>query len=479
LGEYIGFGCTTIFHYLHFKRIASYFKEEAIFIIATPQRTNNRYEKLEQYFVQHQVNYCSANEIISGQVNLKGVVAPYYLPLFNFIPSEVVRIRVLYGYAKDAWNYADWNKGFDFILAYGPYSQRKLEVLAPTVSIGHPRYLGKEGDQFREVYSTDDTLISQWFSSSIDDVLLYCPTWGDLSSFTWFKQVVNQLEQKYRLIIKLHHGISLSNEYDFSELNSERAFLCDETVDLFDLFPYCDVVISDYSGAIFDAMLANKKIVLVNSLPVQVTDTGILNINKMNNVANLHEENVNQRGSLDIQIRDLLPNTDSSAELILLIEDLISKPAIDYSFINTDLYSHLDDQAPRRAYEEINSFLMNSQSLARDDSPVFITFRKEMLINFIELNKNFTFVVWGAGDYGQLVISYLVNNNYSVGLILDSSSNKQGGLLYGIPIVFPDQYMLKNDERLIISFKANDIVTQFRRLSNTELTKEQYIVPFN
>src|SRR5690606_31145418 len=124
MSRFIGFACTTIFHYIHFSRIAKNFGDQAIFIIATPKYTNDRFDRLVVYLQKHNVKYCTTNDVITGTIELKAIVGAHFLPFFSFIDSSVPRIRVLYGYAKDAWNYGDWNKGFDLILAYGPYSQR-------------------------------------------------------------------------------------------------------------------------------------------------------------------------------------------------------------------------------------------------------------------------------------------------------------------------------------------------------------------
>jgi len=446
----VGFVCTTIFHYLHFKRIAEQFGDQAIYIIVTPRLTNGRYERLEAYFQDRAVNYCSADEVIVGKVALGAVIAPYYSSLYSFISPDIPRIRVMYGYAKDAWNYADWNRGFDLILTYGPYAQRALSVKAPSVPIGHPRH-SLNNTPATDITSVTGQRLSGWLSSSGRETLLYCPTWGDLSSFRWFKQAVGMLTERYKIIIKLHHLTALTGDYELEIIEHQHLFVCDETVDLFDLFSISDAVISDYSGAIFDAMLANKRIVLVNALEETVRDTGILNIKKMSNVADLNDKNINIDGSLDIQARAILPNVGDPSQLAETVADVLANPVIDYHKMNQDLYAEMDDQAPQRAHAAICTLLDDPRELTRT-SDIGISFRKDEFIAFVKRHSKRRFIIWGAGDYGQLMISWLISRGYQLVAILDASTDKQGRQLFNVPIYSPDTYRFESQDCLVMSF---------------------------
>lgn len=474
----IGFACTTIFHYIHFRHIAAQFGNEAVFVIATPRHTNERYERMAGYFRQNNIAYCNADDVFSGKVRLRAVVAPYYLPLFSFIDPAIPRIRVLYGYAKDAWNYANWNKGFDLILAYGPYSQRKLEKMAPTVSIGHPRYRG-EHSGLGEVHDLDGRPLSSWLAEDRRTTLLYCPTWGDLSSFNWFKEAIHALTPQHKIIVKLHHLIVLGRDYNFRELAGDDVFLCDETVDLFELFPVTDLAISDYSGAIFDAMLANRRLVLVNSLDEEVADTGLLNIRKMGNVAGVKLENINQGGSLDIQMRALLPNVNSPQQLAEAVKDLLQQPVTDYREINRGLYAHLDGGAPKRAHEAILELLKRGSVTFREQIAGEISFNKDAFVQFVDQHSADPFVVWGAGDYGQLMVSWLIHNGMKVAAILDASPDKQGKPLHHMVIASPEKYRFRGNERVLISFYYKDDIDLKDRMLSGGLTDEsRWLVPF-
>ncbi|WP_372629549.1 CDP-glycerol glycerophosphotransferase family protein [Cohnella sp.] len=476
--NYIGFACTTIFHYLHFKRISSHFDERAIFITATPHYTNNRYEKLVGYFEDHGIPYCTTADLISRRILLKAVVAPYFLPVFNFIDKDILRIRMLYGYAKDAWNYAEWNKNFDLILAYGPYSERKLEGFAPTISVGHPRFIGISQGLQENVLSIDGDSLSYWLEKEPKETLLFCPTWGDLSSFEWFKAAINQLLTKYKVIIKLHHGIALSGQYSFDHSAFPGLFVCDETVDLFSLFPVSDLVISDYSGAIFDAMLAKKKIILANSISESILDTGVLNIRKMSNIGDLQVQEPNQEMSLDVQMRSVFANTSNPSELIDIVEKVLDEDIVDYSDLNLDLYSYQDDLAALRAYHAIKKLESQENNLPRKSVEESIAFDKNTFQHFINANKECSFIVWGAGDIGQLIVSWLHQNDYTITGILDKDPNKIGKILHNIPIKSPESYERMQHEKVIFSFPIQNIDSLLSQMPNMTLSSGQYNVPF-
>jgi len=470
----IGFACTTIFHYIHFKRIASLFKNQARFIIATPKYTNNRHEKLTAFFEENRIAYCESDDLISGKVQVDAIVAPYFLPLFHFIDPAIPRIRVLYGYAKDAWNYADWNRGFDLALVYGPYSFERLRSMAPTVEIGHPRYLGPHVPVHSDVTGIDGRKLSEWLAGPDRKTVLFCPTWGGLSSFEWFRRSLDGLLADYRVIVKLHHGISLSNEYHYNDLSDDHIFLCDETADLFNLFPVSDLVISDYSGAIFDAMLAEKRLLLINSIPSEVKDTGVYNINKMSNIGKLGKADVTE--SLDIQARRWLPTVGEPGAVAAKVKELLEQPAMDYRDMNRQLYAYQDSRAPERAHAAISELLASGARKRQVDHPG--RFRTDQFRAFVETFKDSPFVVWGAGDYGQLIVSWLKHAGIQVASVLDMKKEKHGKLLHGVPIASPETVAFGPDDKLIISF-PEDRDELAARLRSMGMKDGNWIMPID
>ncbi|WP_276674192.1 hypothetical protein, partial [Caldibacillus debilis] len=74
----------------------------------------------------------------------------------------------------------------------------------------------------------DGRKLSEWLAQSGRPTILYCPTWGDLTSFEWFRKGMNGLLAKYRVIVKLELADAVNRLLgqpipDFGKLN-ERLY---------------------------------------------------------------------------------------------------------------------------------------------------------------------------------------------------------------------------------------------------------------
>ena len=87
-------------------------------------------------------------------------------------------------------------------------------------------------------------------------VLLYLPTYGDESSVDLIYDALEKLKAKYYIVTKLHHGTTfLEHEKKRIELLKNAVDeIYDSSKDLADLFSIADVVLTDNSGSIFEAM---------------------------------------------------------------------------------------------------------------------------------------------------------------------------------------------------------------------------------
>ncbi|HGH5981388.1 TPA: CDP-glycerol glycerophosphotransferase family protein, partial [Kluyvera georgiana] len=93
--------------------------------------------------------------------------------------------------------------------------------------------------------------------------ILYVPTWGDLSSIDDFLESVMALSGEYNVILKLHHNTDLLEGHRKNRVNGRINYF-GANDDLLELISVSDIVISDYSGAIFDAIYFNKPVVLLS-----------------------------------------------------------------------------------------------------------------------------------------------------------------------------------------------------------------------
>jgi CDP-glycerol glycerophosphotransferase (TagB/SpsB family) len=172
-------------------------------------------------------------------------------------------VRVMYGHAKDPWNYGPWSAFFDLILSYGQYSQKFLSLYENSVIVGNPKF----DDWFSDKIDQEQISILKSALDSSKKTILYLPTTGALSSLPIMITALNSLSADYNVIVKAHHNTNLYQQ-DMLEpfrLNSQIIIKTDKD-DILPLLKMADYAISDNSGAIFDALLADKKIILIDFL---------------------------------------------------------------------------------------------------------------------------------------------------------------------------------------------------------------------
>lgn len=114
-----------------------------------------------------------------------------------------------------------------------------------------------------------DKIYQKYFNKPYDTdkkVVLFCPTWRkdkrDSVSDLDLRQVIDQLPDNYELIVKLHPLESGLREY-YSGLDPRISCFYNELVDIQELYLLADVLISDYSSAMFDYSVLNKPIVVL------------------------------------------------------------------------------------------------------------------------------------------------------------------------------------------------------------------------
>lgn len=169
-------------------------------------------------------------------------------------------VSLQYGLAKDRHNYGEWRALADMNLMYGPYSVERVSHFAPSFAVGNPKFEawhGVDPEARRSRNQKKLGLLPQ------RQTLLYMPTWGDLGSFPDLREQLPQLAQQYNLIVKMHHNNDAG--YPQWKKEAQRAgvrWIYDGSADQLPLLSVADLVISDFSGAIFDATYARVPVLL-------------------------------------------------------------------------------------------------------------------------------------------------------------------------------------------------------------------------
>ena len=135
------------------------------------------------------------------------------------------------------------NFAYDAILCY---TKREAEILSAhtkTYLISPMRYKGFKKDPRRPAGKP---------------VLLYAPTFGKASSIDTIGKAIQVLREDYYIIMKAHHltqhADKENHRIDILKNNSDEYY--DQTADLVELLKRADVMLSDNSGAIFEAIYA-------------------------------------------------------------------------------------------------------------------------------------------------------------------------------------------------------------------------------
>ena len=240
---------------------------------------NNAYDYLQKN------NYMPKR--LSDNIEYKILLEPYPTDKY-FKINHTYRIKYPYSLVAakpDPSFKPDWNIYYDAILCHSEYEASYLKAYAETIVLSPLKHKFNRSN-----------------SGKVKPTLLYLPTYGDLSSIDELINIFNNLKNTYYIIIKFHHGTSfLNNEKDRLE---QLKVLADEWYDLNTNLSYLlsksDVVLSDNSGAIFEA--------LYNNVPVAIFAK---NINKK-----LGDFNTIQ---YDLVNSDIIPYTNNSNEILKIL----------------------------------------------------------------------------------------------------------------------------------------------------------------
>jgi len=225
----------------------------------------------------------------------------------NFTKTRIAMIQ--YGYAKEAHNYGPWRALSSLTLAYGNYAARKLGHYSPVLAVGNPRY----DDWFDENFHTAAKLKYENVLIPARKTILYAPTWGDLSSVDKYAAEIFALGKHYNVLIKMHHNTELLETNRAKNVKESKVASFGANADLMELLAVSDVVVSDYSGAMFDALFCRKPVVLLD-LELDVRGGGKTDMHsleyKSRDAIGLR---VPHPGGVDVAIRQAL---DKTAEII-------------------------------------------------------------------------------------------------------------------------------------------------------------------
>lgn len=239
----VGFVVSHPFHYLIYRPLIKALKNPLV-VLETRKKTP--FEFSRKFIRKLGCPYVIVDEdqlsSVDAQVDVIFVMTPKHLAA-KFKHAKTVIMQ--YGMAKEYYNYGLWRCQGDLNMMYGPYSHRMIEGHARSYPVGNTRLDGyvppKRGG----------------------GGLLYLPTYGALSTLEMFADALPHLNRDVPIKIKLHHASEFADASVIARLKGDpRITLLDGYRDALDDIAEADVVLSDYSGAIFDAIFLDSPVAL-------------------------------------------------------------------------------------------------------------------------------------------------------------------------------------------------------------------------
>ncbi|MCO7630552.1 CDP-glycerol glycerophosphotransferase family protein [Pseudomonas guariconensis] len=216
--------------------------------------------------------------------------------------KESKLVSLQYGLAKERHNYGEWRALADMNLMYGEYSKNIVSHYAPSYSVGNLKF--DNWQDYLNRYSESTELKKELNLDPTKKTLLYMPTWGELGSFDALLKPIASLQSKYNVILKMHHNNDAKvPEWLISARQEKLKHIHDGSADQLKLLCAADLIISDFSGAIFDGMFANKPILLFqenssDKIGVQKFDLESLEFARRNEIGHVCESADDFEGSV-------------------------------------------------------------------------------------------------------------------------------------------------------------------------------------
>jgi Putative glycosyl/glycerophosphate transferases involved in teichoic acid biosynthesis TagF/TagB/EpsJ/RodC len=261
--EGVGFFMETSFHYEVYRNIITALLSQNVRCellindLIEPTFVNEMIATLNKIRTPG-LTFARVSMVLKTEKKYRCLITPYHISYLKNAAS--LHIRALYGLAKNQWNHARWNAHYHYILCYSRYTQASLNLGEKAVVIGNPRF-----DDWHNKTTPLDVPEELKLDKN-KPTLLYAPTYGELSSLPHWAEKLGRLSHEYNIIAKLHHG-TMYRESERGALKLARRHLKKMTADSsasLALLRHADIVITDNSGFIFDAINADKKVILLN-----------------------------------------------------------------------------------------------------------------------------------------------------------------------------------------------------------------------
>lgn len=246
----VGFIVTVPYHLFHYREIRRHLNCQVIvYVEVRDEDLGVTNDLIRMHIPDAAIKWVRSADLkkIDGECDVLVCQTP--VPLMKFFRKSRL-VAEQYSLAKEQYQYGLWRAQANLNLMYGKYSLSRVEKFSTAVLAGNPLFDGHvPAGGLRPADPPRDGRLR----------VLYMPTYGDLSDKSSILE--NLLRQDIDLSIKAHHMDSAIRV--LAEERGIPLFLSD--VNPVELIAATDLVVSDYSGAIYDALAMRKPVVLADS----------------------------------------------------------------------------------------------------------------------------------------------------------------------------------------------------------------------
>lgn len=272
----IGFVIFYPFQFYVFKNVYEHLAENAEFII-----DGGRFFPLAspEGIVENCAKILTESGVFFRILNYKDYEHPKYLADFfsNYkvlvglwksgclvIPqtAKARKVHMNYGAGKELTMFGSRHRSWDLYLCLGPRVYEIIKLYTWAEIVGYPKF----DDWFNG--RLNESCIAE-IKEKLDlskKTVLYLPTHGDLSSIDALADELKKNAFYYNVLVKPHYYTPYEEAERLKKLQHKDIFIFQDGADLLPFFKVADAVISDNSSGIFDAILADKPLVVTDFL---------------------------------------------------------------------------------------------------------------------------------------------------------------------------------------------------------------------
>lgn len=247
--------------YFHYRPVLDLLPQESFDIILPDDPPPVLLEIMEA----REYRYTYISNLLSARTMYKYLVSDHLFlndyHLMQDIGSKQIRFFSELGY--DRLQLGNYNRFYDLILCFGRYQMQRLNFCSRTrfFQVGWPRY----DDWFLDPDVDRDALLDRLNCDRFRPVVLWLPTFGELSSIEAYAELIPHLTERYNVVVKPHDYTLLEEPERMALLQKLHVqTVLTDPFDELQLYFVTDCVLADYGSTPFGAVYIDQRMVLLD-----------------------------------------------------------------------------------------------------------------------------------------------------------------------------------------------------------------------